>query len=294
VIYSLFALGGLWFWILTLVAVAGMIVSVEKEHGVGATVCFGVYFAAIHLFGDATLVQSFGSHWEWIIAASVLYFVIGAAWSLGKWFLWNKNKVISCLDNYCSVRRQFLVEKLGVGPLKPEITEKTAVPDDLHGEWTTHIESRHQEAGFKQDDGVCIDIHFTVPRAQEHKSRIIMWMSFWPASAAFTLSRDPIRNVCVGIYNRLADKYQELAERAWSSAVELRQTDVTIPEALAEDPASGPADQPDLTKRVEEPEEIVPGQDPEEKQGLFATIKSKLSGDDDDTETSDDDAEKKS
>jgi len=289
-IYSLFALGGVWFWLLTLVAVGVLLISVEKEHGIGATVCFAIYFAAIHLFGDATLLQSAGSHWEWLIAATVLYFVVGAGWSLGKWFLWNKRRALECLDNYCAVRQAFLREKLGVGPLKAEITEKTAVPDDLKDSWTAYIEGRHTDSGFKQDDGVCIDIHFSVPRAQEHKSKITMWMSFWPASATFTLARDPIRNICAGIYNRLADKYQELAEKAWRSAVETRRTDVTPPETLAEDPAIGPVDKPDLSKRIEDSEEDAPAYrtlrpateegEPESK-GLLSTLKSLVSSNDD-------------
>lgn len=297
-IYSLFALGGVWFWVLTLVAVAALIISVEKEHGVGAVICFAVYFAAIHLFGDATLLQSAGSHWEWLIAASVLYFVIGAGWSLGKWFLWNRQKAIECMDNYCAVRQAFLRDKLGVGPTKAEITEKTAVPDDLRDNWTSYIEERHEVSGFKREDGIRIDIDFTVPRAQEHKSRITMWMSFWPASAAFTLTRDPIKNICTGIYNHLADKYQELAERAWRHAVAMRQTDITPPEVLEEDPATGPADKPDLSKRIEDTEEdteaLRPGTDegePEtEKKGLFATIKSVVSKNSDKSDEENDDA----
>lgn len=285
-IYSLFALGGAWFWALTLLAVVALIVSVEKGHGIGATLCFAVYFAAIHLFGDATLLQSAGSHWEWVIAATVLYFVVGAGWSLGKWFLWNRQKAIECLDNYCAVRRVFLRAELGVGPTKPEITEKTAVPDDLRDNWTSYIEKRHEVSGFKRDDGIRIDIDFTVPRAQEHKSRITMWMSFWPASAAFTLTRDPIKNICTGIYNHLADKYQELAERAWRHAIEMRQTDLTPPEVLEEDPATGPTDKPDLSKRIEDTEEdpeesLRPatdeGESETESKGLLATIKSAVS-----------------
>ena len=57
----------------------------------------------------------------------------------------------------------------------------------------------------------------------------------------------------------------------------MRQTDLTPPKVLEEDPATGPADKPDLSRRIEDTEEEVlrPGTDeaePESK-GLFGTIK---------------------
>lgn len=277
-ISSLFVVGGIWFWLLTLLAAGALLIAVEKEHGVGATICFAVYFAAIHLFGDATLLQKFGNHWEWVLAAAALYFILGAGWSLVKWFLWNKQKAVTCLDNYQVVRQRFLQDKLGVGPTKATITEKTAVPEDLREEWTQHIEERHnRNSGYRNDDGVCVDIYFTVPRAQQHKSRIIMWMSFWPASAAFSLTRDPIKNLCTGIYNHLAEKYQELAEKAWRSAVAEREVDITQPETLAEDPAGGPVDKPNFpvdSKDADESDAVSPGDDSESK-GLWDTVKDK-------------------
>jgi len=256
-IESFFVIGGLWFWLLTITATIAIIFSVEKEHGVGATICFGVYLAAVHLFGDATWFQYFGSNIEVVIGLILAYLAAGAIWSLGKWFFWNREKAIVCEDNYLRVRQEWLRDKIGAGPTKPTITEKTAIPPEYKEEWTKYVESRHTRSGFKYTDEIYLDIDFEVPRAQKHKSRIIMWMGFWPASMVFTLTRDPVRKACSFIYESLSNKYQELAEKAWQSAIKTRKKDLVKPETLPEDPEEGPDDKPDLSAQDETVEEPV-------------------------------------
>ena len=52
----------------------------------------------------------------------------------------------------------------------------------------------------------------SVPRASEHKSNIVAWMSFWPCSVLGYLLRDPIKRLFDTLFDLLKSSYQRIAD----------------------------------------------------------------------------------
>jgi len=47
-----------------------------------------------------------------------------------------------------------------------------------------------------------------IPSANRNKGRIIFWMSYWPASALWTLINDPFTRLFKFIYNRIGSVFE--------------------------------------------------------------------------------------
>lgn len=52
-----------------------------------------------------------------------------------------------------------------------------------------------------------------IPKAREYMGTILMWMSWWPFSALWTLVDDPIRRAFRNIFDHLEKTYDRMAER---------------------------------------------------------------------------------
>ncbi len=55
------------------------------------------------------------------------------------------------------------------------------------------------------------DFKFKIPKPSEHKSDIILWMSYWPFSAFWTLIDNPFKKIFNGIFKRLEGVYNKIA-----------------------------------------------------------------------------------
>ncbi len=53
------------------------------------------------------------------------------------------------------------------------------------------------------------------PRARDNKARIIAWMTYFPASMAWTLVNDPIRHAIEFLYNRVGKLLQSMSDRTF-------------------------------------------------------------------------------
>ena len=56
-----------------------------------------------------------------------------------------------------------------------------------------------------------------IPAVRDHKSRVTMWMVWWPWSMIWTLLNDPIRRMWRTIWKRLQKTYAQIAARAFRS-----------------------------------------------------------------------------
>lgn len=55
------------------------------------------------------------------------------------------------------------------------------------------------------------------PRVANHKARITMWIAYWPWSAFWTLTHDPITKAVVAIYHRIGGLLQRMSDRVFES-----------------------------------------------------------------------------
>jgi hypothetical protein len=265
--------GSLPFWIITAAIVAGIIAAVENEKGLWATVCFVGYLAAMQLAGGVDLLHWMRDHLEWIAGGLAGYLVLGAVWGVAKWYFFTKKKAVETEENYRQSRKDFLRKGIvhpddvakcneytkrtcnqigdflfGSGPPAdsagkhlrrinlPDATEETTVPAELRAAWQAVVQQGHWYNGSA-------DISIIPPRPNDHKSTILTWMTFWPASLFWTLLNDPVRAAFQHIYASMVRTLQNISNHAFSHVAEMhaKDTKADVPPAP---PASGNADGP--------------------------------------------------
>ena len=178
-------MSSLWFWIFIIAFFALELWWIEgQESGIAATISLGIFIVAIHFFSDFALFSWIGAHPWHILGGVGAYFVAGSIWGFAKWFLYLKEKA----QDYQEARMNFLRSH----DVK-NITMQTAIPEEFRDQWNKSYEARSLRR----------------PVAVQNKSRIIMWMSYWPWSALWTLVRDPFRH----IYQAFAEKLENMSSK---------------------------------------------------------------------------------
>ena len=183
-------IGGLWFWILTALAAISILTCVEWENGGGATGLLVLYLVLLWIFSDFNPLTWLGHNPKTAVAAILLYFLLGTAWAVVKWYAFvhqQARRVRSLLLDF--LPRHGLDS---LGQATPEIRR----------EWTHHCSIR----GVSSEP----------PLIARHKDRILLWMSYWPLSAIWTLINDPVRRIFKMIYHRLGGFLQGVSNRAFA------------------------------------------------------------------------------
>lgn len=171
---------GAWFWILTAFVFALLVWEVATERSVKAVFTIALYILIIHLFGDAALFSMLKMHPELVYIGVPAFFVLGAVWSLAKWWLFVKREALE----YREYRMSYLISN-GIS----DATLDTIVPD--------HLKGRICEA--------------KKPLARMHKNRIITWMVYWPFSMVWTILDEPWRL----IYEFMSRVFQRISDHVW-------------------------------------------------------------------------------
>lgn len=79
------------------------------------------------------------------------------------------------------------------------------------GQWPTKYEDTSVD--FRDRKQVPV-----APVAKDHRSDILMWMSWWPFSALWTLIDNPFRRVFEWIFNSLEGTFNSISQRVFKSA----------------------------------------------------------------------------
>jgi hypothetical protein len=179
--------GSIWFWVFIIAFALLELYLVEQEHGwwsLGAGVAFLV---AIQWQSDLGIFAWIAAHPTSFLVGLLVYFVVGSIWGVTKWFFYVKDSVLK----YKEVRRDFLSHHTRM----KKATLDTLVPEEYKLEW----------------DNYCFK---TPPKASDNKSKIVMWMGYWPWSLFWTMLRDPFK----WMYNRLAGRLEKISEAAYKAA----------------------------------------------------------------------------
>jgi len=190
--------GSLWFWIFVVAFIALEFFWIEaRESGIGATTTLALFLTALYFFSDAALFTWLAAHPLEILVGAAAYFVIGGGWGFAKWFLYLKERA----DEYREARQQFLMSK-GF----KSATLDMRIPEELRARWNDKRDhGSHYGTGYGTNK--------KRPIASENKSTIIMWMSYWPWSALWTLVRDPFRYV----YQAFSTKLEAMSASIFSN-----------------------------------------------------------------------------
>lgn len=189
------ALGTIGFWILVGIVSLLLIAAVEYEKPGWATFSLIVTFTLLWLLGDVNIVALALSNP--LLAAGVVagYFVVGAMWSVGKWWFFVRRS----LETYHEARAEFL-RRNGI----VSFYASDPIPEGLRGKWQKWLNGRTLES-FK-------------PHIKDNKGRILTWMVYWPWSMFWTILNDPVKRMFKFIYRQLRAVYQRITDSAFRGA----------------------------------------------------------------------------
>lgn len=225
---TLFALGTFWFWVLVAVHFCVLLALIEYEKTGWATFTMIATFAALYFLGDFNVITAALRNPGLTAALAGGYFAAGTAWSVAKWWFF----VRRCREDYDKQKAEFLRHN-GI--------EGTAIPDNLKTKWKESLGYGYGRNSHRRSDNV-------IPKAGDHKSRIMAWMCYWPWSMVWTLINDPVKRVFKQIYLQIQGIMQSISNRAFRGV----EDDLREPPAPPPTPPSeqdGAAPQPRSVRR---------------------------------------------
>lgn len=176
------AIGSIGFWIG--LAVFGIIISElsDRDKGINATIVAIIVFLGWFWLENIDPARWIAENPKIAILAILGYIVTGVLWGVLKWWLY----CIGVRRNIEALAKEFRQQyKLG--------------PDaDIQKEWQSYL-WRHTSSDSIE------------PSAHKNKSRIILWMSYWPCSMLWTLINDPVRRIFLYEYYLLGKLFQDIS-----------------------------------------------------------------------------------
>ena len=123
-----------------------------------------------------------------VLGFTALYFVFGTGWGVAKWYFY----LHSVKDKYIDAKEQFLAN-YGVKTL-----------DELTANQLNDFKTNYEVKRFNK-----------IPSARDKKATILMWMSYWPISAFWTIVNDPIKKAFREIYRKISTTLQNIANNVF-------------------------------------------------------------------------------
>lgn len=185
---GLYAAYGLLFILVVTVIVISEITFLEFENGTGAT-------WTLVLAGIAVVILT-NRQWSWagvlaslpgIAVFLVAYFLIGACWSVVKWYFFTR------------VLREAYGEALKTLIAKKGSTDKASILNQMRAV----LHYRYPVLSIP-------------PEPAEHTNRILTWIGHWPFSMLWTLINDPVRRIVRWLYQRLKNVYRAIGRSAFA------------------------------------------------------------------------------
>lgn len=191
--YPFFIIGGFWFWALLVLSFIVLVLCVEFEAPFKALGTIVVVTACLTLFGNFEPFEWIATHPLHVAGSIVGYFVLGAGWSLVKWWLFVG-------------KRKEVYDDLKFNWLKSQGIKATLVPEELRKDWVKRV---RDEFGWGSNK------NYQIPQAREFKGRIMTWMAYWPWSVFWSIFDDIIRKIFSAIYAELASTFQRISSRLY-------------------------------------------------------------------------------
>lgn len=233
-----FVLWTLPFWILVGAVCIILIIAVEYESPFWATASLVVTGLLLWLFGDVNVLKLALAHPLLALLGVVGYFVVGALWSVGKWWF------------FVSARREEYNEKKAEFLKNHGLPENGSIPEELKLDWW-HCNGSGWGPGRARDvmlsgmspkeveaEGRKIQERLT-PRVRNNKRRILTWMVYWPWSMFWTVLNDPVKRLFKYIYAKMKAVYQKIVDRAFKGVEDDFAPPANLPPPV---PPDNPAD----------------------------------------------------
>lgn len=199
---TLFALGSIPFLILLLVDLFIITVLVEKESGLWATIVAVLSILGLDYLWKVPVLKVIHDNPGKSIELVGLYFLLGAGWSIFKWwtFLHKQTK------RYGDFKAEFL-EKRNAKALTPELS--------------VVLEAELIEKNRFADDEK--RVHSVPPSARAFKGDLTRWATYWPFSMVGFALNDIVRKAWNYVYDLLQSTYQRISNHMFRGAVADRE-----------------------------------------------------------------------
>lgn len=166
--------GGLLFWIAAALVGAALLWTVETEAPVFATVIVLGSLAGLEFFSDIKPFTYAVQNPFNVTAIIGAYMVAGVVWSLAKWgFYVRRLRTI-----YEETRARFLRNHSATDFSDPQL----------------------RKSFLREHPGID---DYVRPAIADNKHRVILWMSYWPISAVWTIINDPLKQFFLWAYTNL-------------------------------------------------------------------------------------------
>jgi hypothetical protein len=179
---------------------------VENEQGFFSTVLTIAFLFFIQLVLKQDVIGQVMGHPFLALGAVGVYFLIGSAWSVFKWYLYVKRRV----ENYFDMKSKWLNGKDD----SDDKVRKAWAAHWLSGEADSDDKVREAWADYVSSQWDVKDLTFT-PKVRDYKSNIIRWISFWPVSLTWWATHDIIKHIGTSIYNYIASTLQNVADKVY-------------------------------------------------------------------------------
>jgi len=176
----------MWFWILFL-ELCVLMACVHYETGIGATVSVVASALCLWWLAEVPIFSYIRENPLQLLSYMGVYALVGTIWATGKW-------VLHLYDRRTEVRgwkRDFMD--------KNNIKDFKKMTADQKKEW------KNGYAGDK-----------SAPLARRHKSKLLFWMSYWPASMLWTALDDFVTRFFKAIYNLITDRLQSISDKMFA------------------------------------------------------------------------------
>ena len=187
------ALGSIWWYLVTGIAVILLIIAIEKESFIACSLSTVIYMTFLQWLFHVNIIGWSIDHPFKLLLYILGYFIIGILWSFVKWWLRVSERVDNHIKNKADIKINYLKRRLS----NEVITTNTPVPDNLKEDW-------------KQHQSCC---NYIPEKASDHKNLIATWITYWPFSLLWSLLHDFIKQVMKRVVTMLQGIYDGITRR---------------------------------------------------------------------------------
>lgn len=205
---ALLVFGGFWFWTICAATFFLIMVFSENEKNFFAFITLGVFIVLMEWSDAVSIFGTIASDPWFIVKWTLVYFAIGSAWSILKWFSFVRNKAESFGEyklKYIEQINKNGKDRDGDEWVDIPVAANTSIPKSSMDDFEEFLNRK----GYKAySEGM-------IPAASENKDRITTWIVWWPTSALWTLINDPIRKLAEKLYASLQGVYSKISQQAF-------------------------------------------------------------------------------
>jgi hypothetical protein len=201
--YTLFALGTVGFWVLSVMATLLLLLLVEFEKSGWAFITTAATVALLYFFGNSGIFGWVFANPGLVVAGVIGYVVIGALWSILKWVLFVKDRK----EKFIEFRSRFMNAWSPV-----TAPSRTSYPGENAKE-AFKLYMASDSSRYERED-------IRMPEPRDHKSRIMHWMGYWPWSVLNSILFDFVRRIFLNLYNLLAGVFRDISRSIYKDVME--------------------------------------------------------------------------